>query len=137
MNNQGFQGEDTMHRKHMLITILFAVSMLTILAASAWGEAKEIKARMAERLPVIMELKQKGLVGENNQGILEFLGAAKEKVNVIEAENKDRKIVYKAIAKKTGTTPEKVGQRRAKQIAENAKSGEWLQDETGQWKQKD
>ena len=125
-----------MHRKHMLVTIVFAFAIFGILATSAWGGANEIKARMAERLPVIMELKQKGLVGENNLGLLEFVGAAREKTDVVEAENKDRQIVYKAIAKKTGTTPEIVGQRRAKQIAENAKGGEWLQDEAGQWKQK-
>ena len=125
-----------MHRKHMLVTILFVISIFSILTTSAWGGAKEIKDRMAERLPVIMELKQKGVVGENNQGLLEFVGAAKEKADVVEAENKDRKTVYKAIAKKTGTTPDIVGQRRAQQIAQNAKSGEWLQDEAGQWKQK-
>ena len=125
-----------MHRKHMLIPILFAIAILGIIATSAWGGAQEIKARMAERLPVIMELKQKGLVGENNQGLLEFVGAAKDMAEVVEAENKDRKVVYNAIAKKTGTTPEIVGQRRAQQIAANAKAGEWFKDETGQWKQK-
>jgi uncharacterized protein YdbL (DUF1318 family) len=136
MNNQDFQGEDTMRRKHMLIPILFVIAILGIMATSAWGGAKEIKARMAERLPVIMELKQKGIVGENNQGLLEFVGAAKDMADVVEAENKDRKTVYKAIGKKTGTTPEIVGQRRAKQIAGIAGSGEWVQDETGQWRQK-
>ncbi len=125
-----------MHRKHMFIPILFVIAILGILATSAWGGAKEIKARMAERLPVIMELKQKGIVGENNLGMLEFVGTAKEKADVVEAENKDRKTVYKAIGKKTGTAPEIVGQRRAKQIAGIAGSGEWLQDENGQWKQK-
>ena len=125
-----------MHRKNMLITILFVIAIFSTMAGSAWGGAKEIKARMAERLPVIVELKQNGIVGENNQGLLEFVGAAKEKADVVEAENKDRKIVYEAIAKKTGTTAEIVGQRRAKQIAEIAGSGEWLQDDTGKWKQK-
>jgi len=125
-----------MHRKHMLIPIVFVIATLGILATSAWGGAKEIKARMAERLPVIMELKQQGIVGENNQGYLEFVGSAQEKADVIAAENQDRKTVYNAIAKKTGTTPEIVGQRRAQQIADIAGSREWLQDESGQWKQK-
>lgn len=125
-----------MHRKQLLITILLVTAIFSLLATAAWGGAQEIKARMAERLPMIMELKQKGLVGENNVGLLEFVGAAIEQADVVEAENKDRKIVYEAIAKKTGTAAEIVGQRRARQIAENAKSGEWLQDETGQWKQK-
>lgn len=125
-----------MHRKHMLTLILFVMAGLGLVASAAWGGAAEIKARMAERLPVIMELKQKGVVGENSQGLLEFVGAAVENADVVEAENKDRNIVYQAIAKKTGTTPETVGQRRAQQIAENAGSGEWLKDESGQWKQK-
>ena len=125
-----------MHRKNVLITICSVIAILGIVAPSAWGGAKEIKARMAERLPVIMELKQKGIVGENNLGLLEFVGAAKDMADVVEAENKDRKVVYNAIAKKTGTTPEIVGQRRAQQIADIAGSGEWVQDETGQWKQK-
>lgn len=125
-----------MHRKNVLITICSVIAILGIVAPSAWGGAKEIKARMAERLPVIMELKQNGIVGENNQGLLEFVGAAQEKADVVEAENKDRKIVYKAIAKKTGTTPEIVGQRRGAQIADNAKGGEWIEDDSGQWKQK-
>ena len=122
-----------MRRKHMLIPILFVIATLGILATSAWGGAKEVKARMAERLPVIMELKQKGSVGENKLGLLEFVGAAKDMADVVEAENKDRKMVYNAIAKKTGTTPEIVGQRRAQQIAG---SGEWLKDESGKWRQK-
>ena len=125
-----------MHRKHMLMTIVFGIAMIGILATAAWGGAQEIKARMAERLPVIMELKQKGIVGENNQGLLEFVGAAREQADVVDAENTDRQTVYRAIAQKTGTTPDVVGQRRAKQIAENAKAGEWLQDESGRWKQK-
>ena len=125
-----------MHRKHVHIPILLVIALLGILATSAWGGAKEIKARMAERLPVITELKNNGLVGENSMGLLEFVGATKEKADLVEAENQDRKVVYQAIAKKTGTTPELVGQRRAKQIAENAGSGEWLKDESGKWKQK-
>ena len=125
-----------MQPKHMLVTILFIIATLGVAATTAWGGAKEIKARMAERLPVVMELKQKGVVGENSLGLLEFVGAAQDKADVVEAENQDRVTVYKAIAKKTGTTPEIVGQRRAKQIADNANSGEWLKDETGQWKQK-
>ena len=125
-----------MHRKNMLMTIVFGIALFGILATTAWGGAQEIKDRMAERLPVIMELKQKGIVGENNQGLLEFVGAAREQADVVDAENKDRQTVYKAIAQKTGTTPEVVGQRRAIQIAENARAGEWLQDASGQWKQK-
>ena len=41
-----------------------------------------------------------------------------------------------AIAKKQGTTPELVGQRRAIQIYKKAEPGTWIQGPKGEWKQK-
>ena len=84
----------------------------------------------------IKVLKDKGLVGENNKGFLEFVGQQKEKQEVVTAENRDREIVYKAIAKQQGTTVELVGKHRAIQIANKARPGEWLQDANGKWYQK-
>ena len=55
---------------------------------------------------------------------------------IVAAENKDRREVYKAIAAKAGTRIEVVGKRRAIQIAEKAGPGEWLQRADGQWYQK-
>jgi uncharacterized protein YdbL (DUF1318 family) len=91
---------------------------------------------MKQRLPVIIELKTKGIVGENNAGFLEFIGANREKADVIAAENEDRETVYAAIAKQQGTTAELVGKRRALQIAKKANPGEWVQDASGNWLQK-
>jgi uncharacterized protein YdbL (DUF1318 family) len=91
---------------------------------------------MIARLPVIKALKAKGIVGENNRGYLQFVGQKKEKEEVVTAENKDRKLVYGAIAKQQGTTVEVVGQHRVVQIANKAQSGEWLQDANGKWFQK-
>ncbi len=125
-----------MNRKHILIQILFVFVGLGIVATAAWGGAKEIKARMAERLPALMELKEKGIIGENNLGFLAFRSSQQDKAEDVAAENKDRKMVYNAIAKKTGTSAEIVGQRRARQIAQIAGSGEWIQDEGGHWRQK-
>ena len=98
--------------------------------------ADDIKARMKKRLPVLKELKAKGIVGEDNQGYVQFVGAKEEKADVIAAENKDRKTVYAAIAKQQGTTAELVGKRRALQIAKKANPGEWVQDASGKWIQK-
>ena len=91
---------------------------------------------MIERLPVIKALKDKGIVGENNKGYLQFVGKKKEKADVIKAENKDRKSVYGAIAKQQKTTVEVVGKHRAIQIAKKAQPGDWLQDANGKWYQK-
>jgi len=95
-----------------------------------------MKERMKERLPVIMDLKARGVVGENNQGFLELLKGQSEKKEVVAAENQDRKAVYEAIAQKTGTNVQAVGQRRAIQIAEKANAGEWIQTADGQWQKK-
>jgi hypothetical protein len=88
---------------------------------------------MKNRLPVIKELKAKGIVGEDNKGFLQFVGGKKAKADVVAAENKDRKTVYAAIAKQQGTTAELVGKRRAVQIAKKADKGEWVQDTAGNW----
>jgi uncharacterized protein YdbL (DUF1318 family) len=114
-----------------------AILLCIVFAAGALASAKEIRARMIARLPEIKALKDKGLVGENNKGFLEFVGQQKEKQNVVTAENQDREKVYEAIAKQQGTTVELVGQHRAIQIAQKAQPGEWLQDANGKWYRKE
>ncbi|MGD2098777.1 MAG: YdbL family protein [Desulfobacterales bacterium] len=120
-------------RTLMKIVTLLSLAMLV---AGLAAHADDIKARMKKRLPVIVELKNKGIVGENNKGYLEFIGNQKAKADVVAAENKDRRTVYEAIAKQQGTTAELVGKRRALQIANKANKGEWVQDAGGQWQQK-
>lgn len=95
-----------------------------------------IKARMKERLPVIMSLKAQGIVGENNRGYLELLKDDPSRADVVEAENRDRRAVYEAIARQENTKLEVVEKHRAAQIERKADSGEWLQDATGKWYQK-
>jgi uncharacterized protein YdbL (DUF1318 family) len=122
--------------KHITIFTLLPVFILGILITNAYSSSKAIKKRMIERLPTIVALKEKGIVGENNKGYLEFVGKKKEKADVVNAENKDREQVYSAIAKQQGTTVELVGKHRAAQIARKAQPDEWLQDANGKWYQK-
>ena len=117
------------------------VALLSVLifgaAAICFAGARDIKARMQERLPTIVQLKDAGIVGENNKGYLEFVpGVAPKDAGTVSAENSDREAVYSAIAKQQNTTPQLVGERRALQIRENASSGEWLQDPSGKWYKK-
>jgi uncharacterized protein YdbL (DUF1318 family) len=115
-----------------VVGILVSVLFVGIMVGGMAG-ADDIRSRMKARLPVIKALKTQGIVGENNQGYVEILGGKKEKEEVVNAENADRRTVYKAIAKQQGTTIEVVGKRRALQIAEKATPGEWIQDKSGQW----
>jgi uncharacterized protein YdbL (DUF1318 family) len=121
-------------KQRTVMTILTFV-LIGFFSAGVSVSADDIKTRMKKRLPVIKELKAKGIVGEDNQGYL-FVGAKKEKADVIAAENKDRKTVYAAIAKQQGTTAELVGKRRALQIAKKAAPGEWVKNASGKWIQK-
>jgi len=115
---------------------LAATVVAGVFLFSASASCADIKARMKDRLPRIIELKAAGIVGENNQGFLAFIGGNQSEQALVEAENQDRQLVYSAIAKQQGTTADVVGRRRALQIAENAKPGEWLQDAGGKWVQK-
>ena len=119
-------------------TLAFAVPQ----ALSAADDAATIKKNMADRKPKIEVLKKAGSVGENKAGYLEAMKKDKDDKEVklsdddtklIEAENKDRKAVYAAIAKKEGSTVDKVGEIRAKQIRSKAKEGEYIQGEDGKW----
>lgn len=125
----------TMKRtKHMRITFLLVGILAMLVASNAF--AAGVKDRMRARLPVIMELKNRGVVGENNRGYLGFVGGSRNKANVVQAENNDRRQVYTAIAKQQKTSAAVVGQRRAKQLAGKARAGHWVQDAAGRWHQK-
>jgi len=120
------------------LTLAFAVPQ----ALSAADSAATIKKNMADRKPKIEVLKKAGSVGENKSGYLEAMKKDKDDKEVklsddekklIEDENKDRKAVYTAIAKQEGSTVEKVGELRAKQIRSKAAEGEFIQGEDGKW----
>jgi uncharacterized protein YdbL (DUF1318 family) len=121
--------------KRMPVFILI-VSMFALILSANNGLSQNIKERMRDRLPLIIELKKKGIVGENNLGLLQFIGKTKEQESVVNEENNDRMKVYEAIAKQQGGTADLVGKRRATQNAGKAETGEWLQDEQGAWYQK-
>jgi uncharacterized protein YdbL (DUF1318 family) len=126
-------------RKYSLLYAIFTFFVLAVFSTEGmcFAGANDIKARMQERLPTIVQMKADNIIGENNQGFIEFIpGAAAKMQDVVSAENRDRQTVYEAIAKQQGTTAELVGQRRAIQIVEKAGPGEWLQDDSGKWYRK-
>jgi uncharacterized protein len=123
-----------MQRKYTLW--LAALMAMVVFSAGAIAFGGDIKLRMKQRLPRIIELKEAGIIGENNQGYLAFVGSRQTDAGLVADENQDRKRVYEAIAKQQGTTAELVGQRRAMQLAKQAKAGEWIQNAAGTWVQK-
>lgn len=122
------------NRKHMYT--VFSLTLAIFLLAAFNGYGASIKDRMVARIPAINALKDKGIVGENNRGFLEYRSNEQLQKQMIQEENQDRGAVYGAIAKKQGVSAELVGQRRAKQIADIGSSGHWFQDASGKWYKK-
>ncbi|WP_319468837.1 YdbL family protein [uncultured Pseudodesulfovibrio sp.] len=116
---------------------IYVISILTLVVCliGSVALAGGLKDRMRARVPAINSLKAQGVVGESNVGLLEYI-SVKQEIEVVRSENADRLIVYKAIAQKTGTTVNVVGQRRAAKIAQKAPAGTWLQGADGKWYQK-
>lgn len=116
------------------LAILLLFSFFLSLASAV--QAASIKERMAARLPEINTLKDKGIIGENNVGLLEYRSADKPSAKLIADENKDRAATYAAIGKKQNLSTTKIGQLRAKMIADNGRSGHWYQKPGGEWYRK-
>lgn len=119
-----------------LLLLCCALCALTAPSVALAQSAGEIRARMAQRLAQIDELKSKEAIGENNRGLLEVRQAAGNAASLVAEENRDREAVYALIARDTGATADSVGRARAKQIAAQSKPGVWIQDENGEWRKK-
>lgn len=117
-----------------LTRIVLVLVFLAAVATSA--QAQGIKERMRQRLPVIVDLKAQGIIGETNRGYIDFVGAKKPQKALIDQENADRKAIYTQIAKQQKTSLALVEKRRAMQIAQRAKPGEFIQEPNGSWKKK-
>jgi uncharacterized protein YdbL (DUF1318 family) len=119
------------------LTVLFSFALVVLLAHSACAQNLQgIKASMVERKATIDALKSQGAIGEGNDGYLHVRKATGNANKVVAAENGDRRVVYGAIARKEGTSADKVGRRRAIQLAGIAAPGHWLQKGDGTWYKK-
>ncbi len=119
---------------------MWAVIIVLLIASSAILSAQgdPLKERFIQRKPKINALKNQGIVGENNRGLLAVRSqniTDKDRA-IVQAENEDRRKVYQRIAANVGSNVDMVGKRRAAQIAQNAAPGHWLQDAEGNWYRK-
>ena len=123
-----------MRNRKVFGVILATMICLMLSSQTVWGEG--IKERMIARLPVIADLKTKGIIGEDNQGYLAYVGSSREQEQVIAEENKDRKSIYTYFAQQQKTSLSVVEQIQAKRKAEKANPGEYIQNAAGQWVKK-
>jgi len=125
--------------KGKLRTSAALLAGLFLLAVFVQAESAELKERFLQRQPLLEQMKNQELIGEDNLGFVSFRstnGQNEENIKIVQAENEDRKTVYAEIAVKLNVMVEEVGKRRAAQIAALAAVGQWLQDATGNWYQK-
>lgn len=123
-----------MRIKQWTLWLVLGIAVTLTVAGSV--SAQGIKERMKERLPVIAELKKQGIVGEDNQGYLAFVGNEKSHETLIAQENQDRKTIYAHIAAQQNTTISVVEKNRALQLAERAAPGTYIQKPDGSWVKK-
>jgi uncharacterized protein YdbL (DUF1318 family) len=122
----------------LLFRVFFLLAAALVGAVVVHAEdLNAVKARMEHRQGEVDALRDRKVAGENNRGFLEARGpvtGVEEKI--ISDENSDRRAVYAALASQTKANPDTVGRQRAMQIAVRSKRGVWVQDQSGEWKQK-
>lgn len=116
------------------LLLVIAITLSFVFCSTAF--CGEIKERMKQRLPQIVDLKNKGIVGETNTGYLGFVTAKKEKQDVVASENQDRKTIYTQIAKKENVSIQFVAKKRAVFLFSNSTQGHYYQNEAGAWVKK-
>ncbi|MBT4874107.1 MAG: DUF1318 domain-containing protein, partial [Desulfobacula sp.] len=97
---------------------IYVLLIVCLIFSSQLAFAAGIKDRMKQRLPVIADLKAKGIIGEDNKGYLGFVTSQKPHQGVIAAENKDREMIYMHFAKQQKTTVNVVEKIQANRKAE-------------------
>ncbi len=123
--------------KSIILRLLFVFALVGSLATLHAEDVNAVKARMAQRVSQIDQMKARGVVGENNRGMLEVReGQGAADTDVIAAENKDREAAYEYLAKQTSTSVDQVARARARQIVQGSVPGVWVQEINGNWKKK-
>jgi uncharacterized protein YdbL (DUF1318 family) len=115
---------------------LALATCLAVSPALFAADAAQAKAQMRERVASIDQLKLAEAVGETNRGFLEVRKPEGNAASVVEAENRDRAIVFAETAARTGSTADVVGRSFARQIAAASAPGVWLQRDDGTWYKK-
>ena len=99
---------------------------------------RAIQGRQA-RYAELQSLKQKGVVGENNQGFVTPLKAMAGADPIVSGENQDRDVIYQAVVAQNQLGPNEISEVK-KVFAEvqrgKAERGDFVQLPSGEWVQK-
>lgn len=136
------------HALRFAAILALAVAAIGVAPASA-DERDDLKKRFAERYPTLVELKNKGLVGETFEGLAEVVkpeyGARRIEPNgkdrrtvaaFLADENRDRRRLYELLAAETNTKPDVVARRNARRNFDKAGPNEFLKPKPNVWVRK-
>ena len=130
----------TMTRRNLIALGLVALAAVLVPASGVRADrADELRERFKGRYERLLKAKGDGAIGETVSGTVEAVnGKSLDDAlkKLVDEENADRHELYKLIAEKEKTTEEKVAERNAARNFEKARSGEYLKDRDGSWKQK-
>lgn len=87
----------------------------------------------------LVSAQSSGLIGENNSGLVELRSSGQGDASLrglVSAENDDRMVIYRSVAKKNGATLDEVKGIYANKLQSNAPSGTPIQSKSGEWKTK-
>ncbi len=124
----------TMKPFHACALALAALLSLSLLTPA---HADPLADRMKSRVGQVDNLLTTEKAGEGNDGYLVALKSlSSSERSVLNAENRDRRELYKRIASTAGLPVEQVGELRAKDIRRKAKGGILVQTPEGTWMRK-
>lgn len=118
--------------------------LMLLFSLPVWAQAKYSIKKMTpevqqaldsrrERYNELQQLKKSGDIGENNQGYVEAMSDKAK--SVANAENNDRKTIYRTIAEQNGLEGalDTIEEVFAKVQREKAEAGDKIQNEKGEW----
>jgi len=91
---------------------------------------------MKARVPKVVELKEKGLVGEQPDGLLGVVSANADAQSVVDAENRDRMDEYRKRAKSQGQPVETLMKVLGEAKVRQEKPGRFVKNASGGWTKK-
>ena len=130
----------------ILTSVLFLIGSLSFKTSDSFGVTYDIKEMTPEvkaaldnrrnRFEQLRNFKEKGIIGENNRGYVEALLDDAEAKALVEAENQDRKFIYKTIVQQNNLPTDALATIEgvfAQVQRDKASPGDKIQDTNGQW----
>jgi uncharacterized protein YdbL (DUF1318 family) len=128
-----------MKTQNRIATMIGVLVLFMFGSSAALGQSKdELQKRSAERYPQLLEARRAGEIGETSDGLIEAVKGKSLDADlgkVVDAENGDRRALYKILAEETSSNEQIVARRAGRRNIDKAAAGEWVKAD-GKWEQK-